>query len=603
MKRRVVWIVMVSSVLGAGVAGSVWYVRHTGASRLLDRAGVAMEARKYDKAVELSRQYVDKTRDWRGWLLMGRAYNKLGEHDAARAALSQAEERFTHAASTTGAASAEICLAVMESYTIPAQALLSRQGGDRVSAVREALALLDRARAAAEDGHGDAAADIALRSGNGLNYVALAKAELSLAEALTRQAGVDRAAGLAEQADAELSRAADAKTRSREQLRRAADVLLAVLADDPSHTASANAMADAVIELDDPALLERAGTLLLAVAPERRPPLAWSLITLRTLPTDHYPVSEPFRGQALQRLAEVDTLLNQPREDRLTGAEVARIRRRMGQAYMRLDLPDQALAMFDLALRADARDPMSQLCRGQVLLQRGDVEAARKQLYELVSQYGDWAEAQFWYAQAALRRGETTLALQSLRRATRSDRSHTASRRAIIDILLAQTPPQPQQAYDDGSGGAAGAMGADVAGGGGVSGVRTVLQNQPADVVDDRAAVPTARGGRRRPSRARDRARAEFGVSTGAVAAGVGAGLAPAAAGGIGKVGPHAAAHTGVAGGDVASGVGDGPLAGGGGALSSRRAVGGGAGGQPGARVGAPRHGKRRGRFRGVRIR
>ncbi|MCL2700303.1 MAG: tetratricopeptide repeat protein [Phycisphaerae bacterium] len=443
MKRRMILIVMVVVVLGALVGGGVWYVNYTSASRLLDRAGVAMGARKFDKALDLARQYAEATQDWRGYLLMGQAYNQLGDHEAARAAFAQAE------AVSSGSASAEIRVAMMESYTIPARALLSRRNGDRQPAVREAMVLLDRARVVAEDAAGEAKSAVALRSANGLNYVAMGKAELALADALTRQAAADRAAGLNAQADARLTQAQEARDRSREVYRRATNVLLAVLEDEPTHAATATALAETVIELDDSAMLGRAGELLATMAPDRRPPLAWSLIVLRTLPIEQYPVSEPFRSQSLQRLAEVETQLAAPGHARLAGSESALIRRRMGQAYMRLDLPDRALAMFDLSLQADPRDPMSQLLRGQVLLQAGDVDAARKQLYELVSQFGDWADGQFWYAQALLRRGETTLALQSLRRATRADRGHMASRRAIIDILLSQTPPQAQQAYED----------------------------------------------------------------------------------------------------------------------------------------------------------
>jgi len=440
MKRRIVLIVVGCVVLAALVVGGVWVRHATSAERLLERAGVAMEARKYDKAADLAQQYVDKTHDWRGYLLLGQAYNKLGDHAVARVALVRAETLSTNA---------EIRLALMDSYTTPARTLLSRRGGDRLGAIQEALSLLDRARAAAEDAPDEARSAVALRSANGLNYVALAKAERSRSDALSTQAATDQAAGLTVQSDAKLTQAQQARARVQDHYRRATDVLLTVVAEDPAHAQAANALAETVIELDDASLLKRTGDLLAAVAPDRRPPLAWGLIVLRNLPMELYPVTEPFRSQCLQQLDDLNNLLGLPRKTAMAASDQATIRRKMGQAYVRLDVPDKAMAMFDLALQADARDPLSQLARGQALLGQNNVEAARKQLYDLVSQYGDWSEAQYWYAQAAMRRGEMTLALQSLRRATRADRTHAASRRMLIDVLLAQTPPQAQQAYED----------------------------------------------------------------------------------------------------------------------------------------------------------
>ena len=439
MKRRIILVAAIVIVTCGLVGGLVWYFHYTGGSSLLKRAQVALEARKYEKALDLATQYAGETDDWQGYLVIGRAQNALGDHDAARTALDKAR---------AGKSNQDIYIALADTYALPARKLLAQRGGDRLASVDKAIALFESATVAVES-YPQKDVPPALKAYDGLNYMARARATIARSEALMRLAGIDRAGEMTQEAALHIAQAQDAQKKSQEQYRRAAEVLLGVVQADPTHAVAADALAQVGIELKDPVIIDQARKALSAAPLEKRPPLAWGQLVLQDMPLTHYPVPEPLRSQCIAKLDEIESLLAKHNNENLSSEDLCLLRRRMGQTYMRLDLDAKAMAMFDFALKADGRDPLSQLFRGQVLLAKGDLDGAHAQLYALVSSYGDWSEGHYWYAQVAIKQGDTTLAMQSLRRCTQLDRNHAASRRAIIDLLLAQKPPKAQDAYDD----------------------------------------------------------------------------------------------------------------------------------------------------------
>jgi len=91
--RRVILIVAIVAVVAAIAAGVVWYVHRNTGMRLLARAELAMQARQYDRVIELSRAYAaDNPGDWRAHYYEAQAQIAIGRYDEARKALEDAAE-------------------------------------------------------------------------------------------------------------------------------------------------------------------------------------------------------------------------------------------------------------------------------------------------------------------------------------------------------------------------------------------------------------------------------------------------------------------------------------------------------------------------------
>ena len=68
MKRRIILIIIVVGVLGLIGAGIWYYVRQNTGWRLLARITVALQAKKYDRAVELAERYIESNPGkWQGF--------------------------------------------------------------------------------------------------------------------------------------------------------------------------------------------------------------------------------------------------------------------------------------------------------------------------------------------------------------------------------------------------------------------------------------------------------------------------------------------------------------------------------------------------------
>ncbi len=68
MKRRIIIILIIVGILG-GLTGGTWlYLRRSSGLKLLARAELAIQADKFDKAVDLAETYISKyPDDWRGY--------------------------------------------------------------------------------------------------------------------------------------------------------------------------------------------------------------------------------------------------------------------------------------------------------------------------------------------------------------------------------------------------------------------------------------------------------------------------------------------------------------------------------------------------------
>ncbi len=220
MKRFGIILVL---LLCAAMAAGLWLVRRANDSRLIEQAQAALEARNYDKAIDLADTYARHTANWRGCFVMGSAFTAQGRYSQARECLQRAAQLKPGAV---------IYAALAQSYALEAKQKLAPEGQVTLRGATEAVDLLLTAQAVLEKS--PQPPDLDLRTAMGLARMWLARACRLKGDLLARSAQV-AAAGRDEPArQSLLDQARHCRQFAAGADARALDDLAEVVAQDPS---------------------------------------------------------------------------------------------------------------------------------------------------------------------------------------------------------------------------------------------------------------------------------------------------------------------------------------------------------------------------------
>ncbi|MBL7140409.1 MAG: tetratricopeptide repeat protein [Planctomycetes bacterium] len=431
---RIILIVLVVLVLGV-LASGAWYVFVYRASgdKLLKRAGVALAAKQYDKAIDLARRYAARNPDdRRAVTLQARAHSALGRYEQARELLQDAAKQ--------APGDVDLALAIADTFTMPAREVL--RSDDRnlpADKLWEVAHQLTRALTALEDAApADGPAKARVNEAAGLARADLGSTKQRLVRALEREAEVYVAAGQQGPADAKIKEADRAKEEAEEAFQQATALLLEVLTwdaaqrqgDQPlAHPVAANTLVALAANADrrDTETLAKARDVILAL-PD--PPLPAA--TLLIIDPIEDPGAEPDEEQVRDACRQLDALLERH------GDDPAALQVRLARARLALGLGDldQVADLCATILKTQPRQADARLLQAMARLEKGDAAQAEKDLFALKTDVPGSPAVHFRYAQAALRTGKRELAKEALRKITALDRTHAGAHGMLAEMLL-----------------------------------------------------------------------------------------------------------------------------------------------------------------------
>ncbi len=434
--RRIVLILIIVAVLGLMAGGGWWYLhRHSGV-RLLARAQLALQAKKYDRAADLARRYTaEDPKDWRGYYYQARAHTALGQYEQARRLLDDAAD--------ITADRTEIVLLRANTFAYPAREVLGSEDPDlptdaldgAIEQLQSACEILRRASPP------EAERPPELAEALGLTLSDLATARTRLANRLKREADTDADAGAQDQADAKRQAADKALALAKEDAKRASDLLLDVVTTAADATTAekpvtvspqaAEALVRLCIQRDDADALKTAREAIMAM--DDPPPLAATMLIVNDLGTLGEGTATDADHESMKAACErLDAILERhPDHPETLQTRLARAR-----LALRLNDLETAASLCDTILADLPRQRDTRLIRSLVTMERGKVGEAEKALFALKTDSPYWPPAHYAYAQAALRTGKKELAREALRRVTSLAPDHKAGRTLLVQTLL-----------------------------------------------------------------------------------------------------------------------------------------------------------------------
>jgi len=436
--RRIVLVLILLGVLGAGVGGGWWWLHRNQGEKLLARAELALQAGNFDRAADLARRYAaEAPEDWRARYCLAEAQVALGRFEEARRALDDAAE--------LAPGEPAIVLLKAATYSRPARDLLGLPDPNLpLETIRSAIAQLETARdllrEAPAPSEPKAKADLA--QALGLVMADLGEARRRLGNRLAAAAEVARQAGASDQA-AEKQAAADQAHRQAdadfaEATRLLAEAVQAAAAagEGAAKAAVPARAADALVRLcidrGDEETLTKVRPLILGA--EDPPLVAATLLLVHDLgELDPDTIQSPQRREAIQAVCKRLDALIERHGDR-PEALVARLRR----ARLALVLGDleTAESLCDAILKDLPRQEEARLIRALVDLRRGRLAEAEKALFALKTDAPAWPAAHYYYARAAMLAGKDELAREALRTTLNLQPDHFEARRLFARSLL-----------------------------------------------------------------------------------------------------------------------------------------------------------------------
>jgi len=430
MRRRIILIVVVLSVLLCLVVGIWWYVRQNTGAKLLTRAAVAMQAEKYDRAVQLAGRYIARRPDdWRGYYEKARAQIYMGRYAEARETLKLAAEREPDEPS--------IAMALADTYALPArQTIYSADARSDPQALARAIDQLhqsERILRAVKTSDPQAMLDV--QELLGLTYNRLVDAHEFRAEALSQKVKVAqeaRSQALAESSAEQLRKETQA---ARQVQAEAIRNLLAVVLKDPTRARAAEALIDRCIDARDDVTLAKIRDVIMGLD---NPPAdaAAKLVFHDAVGT----VGQLNRDARNKKLQEALAALGRLAEKNPGNAQVQLLRARLAAMLGRFS---KTVEICDAVLKDDPRHAVARFTKARALMALGQVEQAERLLFTLKTDFPRWAEAHFAYGQAAMalaRKADRPeleqLAKEAFRTAATLNPEHAGARQALTTLLL-----------------------------------------------------------------------------------------------------------------------------------------------------------------------
>ncbi|MDY7009926.1 MAG: tetratricopeptide repeat protein [Planctomycetota bacterium] len=436
MKRRIIIIVVIVGVLG-GLAGGTWlYLRRGSSQKMRSRVMLAIQADKFDKALDLAEKYITKyPKDWRGYYEKARACIGLGQYDEARSALGEAGR--------LSPAEVSVPILLADSYSLPAGRLMTSPKAFTDPAVlpqaieqfNQANRILDKVKTSNQKRSLDVQQHV------GLNYRRISLAWSGVAERLKKEA---------EQAEA--SRDYDlAATRRKEsqaalvESNNAADQAIAIFLDvvvkDASRPVASQMLVELCIHREDEESLSAARKAIMAL--KSPPPIPAMTLALHEVTKQTDTTKRRERLEDLCRLLD-DLSKKHPGEMqlKLTRADAA----------LMLNDPEAADRLCGEILKADPSQAQARLIRAKVLMRQGKNAEAAGILFELMPKsMGNTrfaVDVHVAYALAAHALGEKDSAYEAMRKVVSEfDPDNAIARRYLAGSLLQEG--KYQQAFTD----------------------------------------------------------------------------------------------------------------------------------------------------------
>ena len=438
MRRIILILVIVGALVGVG-AGAWWWFHRNSGEMLLARAELAIRAKNFDRAIELSKQYAAANPDdWKGPFVQAEANMALGQYEEARDRLD--------AAAKVAPDEVRIPMARADTYAHPARrSLASNDPNLPADVMEEAIGQFEEAKKVLEKAptSGEKAA-LDVSEALGLIQMDISYARKRLGNRLKKQAEVFKAAGAAEQATAKEKEAEDAFAKADGNLKEAVKVLLSVVKQGTLHERAANALVRlCTAELSDPkkpAEQRKVFEEALAAAAEAimslddPPPLAAMMLIRREAePTDAEVGSPAERDKIMAACKKLDKILER-HPDHRDALQV-----RLVRASLALALKDfeKAEEICKAALKTDARQADARLLLATAAMAQGDYAQAERDLFALKTDFPRWAAAHYAYARAALANKKKELAKEALRTVTELDPDHAEARADLARSLAA----------------------------------------------------------------------------------------------------------------------------------------------------------------------
>lgn len=413
MKRRLILILTIVVILGLIVGGIWYYVRQNADWRMLARVKVAMNARRFDRAVELAERYIQKRPgNWEGYYYQGRAYMGQAKYEEARTPLERALEIKPSAA--------EVAILLSQTRSLPAGRIsaasrdIDRQA-EAVEGFKKANEVLAAWKRAATRGEGSVSQEdrLDILQEEGMNWLRLGAAESRRAELLEKEAGIAVAADNAQEAVLKRDRADTARKEAAKAESQAVELLKQVVDADGTRDQAAQIIVQLCIRRGDVKTLTQLREAIESLDLKDRPPVAAMMLVMQELKkSEEEPFSESAAKSRSQAVQLLDGLMeNVPEEDParilllLARAEVALLQRQ----------PGEALEICDRILKDNPRQGKARLYRAQALMAQGHLADAERELFALKTDFPLWEHAQFAYAKAAAMSGYPELGREALR--------------------------------------------------------------------------------------------------------------------------------------------------------------------------------------------
>jgi len=423
--RRVVLILIIVGVLVVLAGGTVWYLHRNSTAKLLARAEVAMQAKQFERSLELSEAAIAKEPDnWRGYFVRAAAYSNLLKFDDARRSLDEAAKH--------NPPGVTVELAIADTYAMPGRrTLASEDAGRQPAALREAIAQIKKANeylAGIKAAEGKDRLDV--RQAVGLNLVQMGFGQRALAAGLEQEAQRAESAGDAAARQKATRESADASKAAAKTLDEAGLALLEVVKGDPRRDLAARTLVEVGVATKDPKLLAAASENILS---QEDPPARAAVMLIRNDLDTTEGLSRAERSKKLAAAAaKLEAILAKHPDEldaKLARAEVALRQRDWAKAE---GLCKEVLA----AKPTQTQQLQAKFTQARALIAQGKAVEAETLLGQVKTVAAQSPEAQYAYALAAMAVGKKEPAREAMRTVTRLDPKHGGARRFLAQSLL-----------------------------------------------------------------------------------------------------------------------------------------------------------------------
>ncbi len=425
MKRRIIIILVIMGILGGLTAGTWLYLRRSSGPNMLRRAKVAIQANKFDKAVDLAEKYITKyPTDWQGYHVKALAFIRLGRYNDARTVLAEAGR--------LNPTEVSISITLAESYSLPAGGLMA--GGKALvdpAVLAEARKQFNQANEVLlKVKTSDPKRALEVQQGIGLNYQRIALAWRGTGERLSREASIAEASRSVDLAAAKRKESKAAFAESDKVADQSIKTLLEVVRKDASRPIAARVLVNLCIRRRDEESLSVARKAIMAL--KSPPPIPAMTLAFHEIAKETDIAGRRKRLEDLCRLLD-DLLKQHPGELKVKLA-------RANVAVMLGD-PETAERLCKEILKTNRGQSQALLIRAKLLMQQGNNAEAAGVLFGLMPKSLGLnkrfaVDVHVAYALAAQALGEKDSAREAMRKVTRLDSDNARARRYLAGSFL-----------------------------------------------------------------------------------------------------------------------------------------------------------------------